>query len=182
MEAVYPKCELPFRLDSPRSDFQEFASGGDRLGWLTIPRGLEPLRDAMLALGSSTYSCANVTAQYAALAALQYDHEIEQFLALARQVYSTAGSFAAGAFRSHDIACFEPQAAWYLWLPFNKFREQLAARGITTSQQLTDALIRDVGAVFVAGSEFGMAPDDLWLRASTVDFDGPAAMEDCASK
>ena len=55
---------------------------------------------------------------------------------------------------------------------FDKFREQLSARGIDTSAAFTAALMHEAGVALLPGSAFGMPPESLTARLAFVDFDG----------
>mmetsp|Transcript_18281 Transcript_18281/g.23562 ORF Transcript_18281/g.23562 Transcript_18281/m.23562 type:complete len:495 (-) Transcript_18281:460-1944(-) len=169
---------LPYQTIRASSLSKKYSAGGWRLGWATFPDELKVLKDAMAAVGSSSYSCGPVPEQYAAVVALQETEEMMVRRYHAITVLSAVGGFYAQAFRELGIVCPEPKAAWYLFVSFEMHRETLLERGITTSSELGLQLLSDIGFVSVAGEAFGMPPHKFVLRVSFVDFDGEAAVQD----
>ena len=74
-----------------------------------------------------------------------------------------------------DIA--PPSGAFYLFPDFRPFRLALQAKGITTSAELSERLLRDTGVATIPGSSCGRPPSELTLRMAYVDFDGAAALD-----
>jgi len=169
---------LPQRVIRASSLSKKHSAGGWRLGWATFPAELTGLKNAMAAAGSSSYSCAPVPEQYAALPAFAATPAMEEYLALTNRVLGAVGDHYAAAFRALGITCPDPSAAWYLWINFEAHRQLLLARGISTSDQLNTRLLAEIGFLGVAGANFGMAADSLHLRLSFVDFDGHACVEE----
>jgi aspartate aminotransferase len=156
---------------------KEFASGGYRVGWATFPNSLSALRKAVASIGSSSYSCAPVPQQYAALAAMQAFTEYEPTRRKMGYIFQQIGKRVYERFTACGLTTYEPDAAWYVFLDFSPFKEKLHARGIHTSKELVTRLITEEGIVFVAGEAFGMPKEELVVRASFVDFNGRQAMQ-----
>jgi len=169
---------LPQRVIRASSLSKKHSAGGWRLGWATFPAELTGLKNAMAAVGSSSYSCAPVPEQYAALPAFAETPAMEEYLALTNRVLGAVGDHYAGSFQKLGITLPDPEAAWYLWVNFEAHRELLLARGVTGSAQLTTTLLAEAGFLGVAGVNFGMPESDLHMRLSFVDFDGDAAVAD----
>ncbi|SCC90019.1 Aspartate aminotransferase [Chlamydiales bacterium SCGC AG-110-P3] len=157
---------------------KEFSCGGYRLGWATFPDGLGALRKAMMVLGSNSYSCAPVPMQYGAIAALEGSIELDMLRSETQNILKSVGAAASQRFKAMNLRVTESDAAWYLLIGFEHYREALQARGIRTSAQLALALVEEVGTVFVPGEAFGLYPEQLQLRASYIDFNGRQALEE----
>jgi len=80
------------------------------------------------------------------------------------------------------LKCTKPKAAWYLLVDFENYRNKLEEIGITSSQELTSALVEAIGFVTVPGEAFGLDPSTLAVRASYVDFDGDFAVNEGKGK
>ena len=65
---------------------------------------------------------------------------------------------------------------FYLFPNFEPFAAALQRRGIHTSTQLAEVLLRETGVALLPGTAFGMAPESLSLRLAYVDFDGQAVL------
>ena len=106
-------------------------AGGWRLGALILPSQTPPeLSDALVGLGSETYSCAPAPIQVAALAAYELDAEIYGFLAAQRRILRAIGSAVHNALVEAGIRVHAPQGGFYLLLDFSPFSVILAERGI----------------------------------------------------
>jgi len=156
---------------------KEYAGGGYRLGWATFPSKLAPLQKAMVAIGSSSYSCAPVPQQYAAIVAMENGPEIQLFHAQMQQILDGLGRSCAEKFRELGLVCTEPEAAWYLFLDFEKYRSNLEQLGVRTGVDLANRLMNDTGIVFISGEAFGMPSGNLQVRAAYIDFSGQDAID-----
>ena len=157
-------------------------AGGWRLGALILPPDApDGLYDALVGLGSETYSCAPVPIQAAALSAYELDAELHQYLAAQRRILAAVGQAVHAALVQGGLRAHQPQGGFYLLLDFSPFAESLAGRGIVTDSQLCEGLLDDSGVALLPGSAFGMPPDALTTRLAYVDFDGAAALDDLAA-
>ena len=134
------------------------------------------MQDLVYAIGTSSYTCTSIPIQHAAVAALEYSDEIKEFLKSSRMIFQTAAQHLFERFASLKLVDSQPDSAWYFFLNFDHYRKHLKEKNITTSQELSLKLIEEKGIIFVPGSSFGMPHDNLYLRASFVDFDPQAAM------
>ena len=66
----------------------------------------------------------------------------------------------------------EAEGGFYLFPEFSAFKNALATKGITTSEQLTHTLMAETGIALLPGSAFGMSSSSLTTRLAFVDFDG----------
>lgn len=152
-------------------------AGGWRLGTMSFPPQLAPLLEAMAALASETFSATSAPIQYAAVTAFRGGSAIESYLATARRILARLGRRSAAILREAGAAVQDPTAAFYLFPSFAPLRAKLAARGLTDDRTFCEALLEATGVAILPGSEFGMGPDDLYVRIALVDFDGARALE-----
>lgn len=154
-------------------------AGGWRLGALILPPDApSELRDALVGLGSETYSCAPAPIQVAALAAYELDGETYRFLDEQRRILRAVGSVVHRSLIDAGIRAHAPQGGFYLLLDFNPFALALAAHGIESDGQLCDRLLAETGVALLPGAAFGMPGEALTARLAYVDFDGEAALLD----
>ncbi|MDE2636917.1 MAG: aminotransferase class I/II-fold pyridoxal phosphate-dependent enzyme [Chloroflexota bacterium] len=154
-------------------------AGGWRLGALILPPDAPgELRDALVGLGSETYSCAPAPIQAAALSAYELNGETYSFLVAQRRILRAIGSVVHGALIECGIRAHAPQGGFYLLLDFSRFAKDLAERGIESDGQLCERLLAETGVALLPGGAFGMPGEALAARMAYVDFDGEAALLD----
>lgn len=154
-------------------------AGGWRLGALILPPDAPTtLHNALVGLGSETYSCAPAPIQVAALAAYELDAELHGFLAAQRRILGAIGSAVHRALVDAGIRAHAPQGGFYLLLDFSPASELLAERGIRSDSQLCDRLLAETGVALLPGGAFGMPAGSYTARLAYVDFDGEAALRD----
>lgn len=151
-------------------------AGGWRLGTFTFPKNLHWLRDAMAIVASETYTATAAPIQYAAVTAYQGGSEIDKYLRESRIVLKALAEYLYRRFLAAQIILPRPAGAFYLFLNFERFREQLRQREIVDSLQLCEVLLSETGIAILPGSVFGRPPAELSARISFVDFDGEKAL------
>ncbi len=151
-------------------------AGGWRLGCFSFPERLRWLLDAMAVVASETYSATSAPIQYAAVEAFCVDAELEDYLARSRRVVRAICTESARRLRAMGAWVPEPEAAFYAFPGFGPIREALRARGIEDDRALASAFLEHAGVATLPGSEFGLRPDELYLRLALVDFDGSGAL------
>lgn len=156
-------------------------AGGWRLGTFTFAPRLRPLLEAMAAVASETFTTTSAPIQYAAVRAFQGGAALERYLGWSRSVLSTLTGRAAELLRGAGAHVFSPTAGFYVFADFEALRAPLAARGIETSAQLAERLMRETGVACLPGSCFMREDRELSLRLSLVDFDGARALSRAAS-
>jgi len=151
-------------------------AGGWRLGMFIFPKQLHWLLDAMAAVASESFTSTSAPIQHAAVVAFGESLGIERYLAAVRTLLAAL----VGTVRDRlvDLGCrvAKPAGGFYLYADFGPLAEQLAARGIQTSRQLSMALLEKAGVAALSGQDFGRDPMELALRLALVDFDGSRAM------
>ncbi len=152
-------------------------AGGWRLGTFTFPENLRWLRDAMAIVASETFTSTSAPIQYAAITAFEDHPEIDEYLFHSRRILKELGNYFANRLREKYITLPTPKGGFYLFPNFNLYRERLAARGILTSFELCEAILRDTGVAFLPGIDFGRQPEELTCRIAYVDFDGETVLK-----
>lgn len=150
--------------------------GGFRLGIALVPENLKSIFQVLRSIASETFSAVSTPIQYSVLAAFDRNPEIEEYIAQCTAIHDIVTRYVRRSLLSMGLEYSEPDGGFYLYPDFEKFRETLAARGIVTSDELADALLRDAGVASLPGTAFGDEPEALRLRLSTVDFDGVSAL------
>lgn len=152
-------------------------AGGWRLGTFTFPTSLAWLLDAMTVVASQTYTSTSTPIQYAAVKAFIGGEEIQNYLFQSRRILRTLGRYLWRRLKSAGISVPEPKGAFYLFLDFGPMRRRLELRGITTSNEICEHLLRETGVALLPGSVFNRPPTELTARVAYVDFDGDLAIE-----
>lgn len=152
-------------------------AGGWRLGALIMPPAAPAaLREALIGLGSETYSCAAAPIQMAALTAYELDADLHRSLAAQRRILAAIGARIHGKLIQVGLRVHPPQGAFYMLLDFSPFAETLARRGIRTDDTLCQRLLEDCGVALLPGGNFGLPKTALTARLAYVEFDGEAAL------
>lgn len=157
-------------------------AGGWRLGTFTFPSNLKWLQKAMATVASETFTSTSAPIQYAAVTAFEDHPEIDEYLYHSRRILKSLGNYFANRLREKYITLPTPKGGFYLFPNFNVYREKLAARGILTSFELCEAILRDTGVAFLPGIEFGRQPEELTARIAYVDFDGETVLKTAMNK
>ena len=147
-------------------------AGGWRLGFIHIPEQLKSLKTTVIGVASETYSCAPAPIQIAATTAYQRVDIADNFLTKQRFLLNEVSQYCCQQLQRNNVKVHATQGGFYLFPEFSHFKEKLAQRGITTSEQLTLAIMEETGVALLPGSAFGMAEQSLTARLAFVDFDG----------
>ena len=154
-------------------------AGGWRLGALILPHDAPTaLVEALVGLGSETYSCAPAPIQVAALAAYELDEQLSRFLAAQVRILRAIGNVVHGAVCETGLRAHAPQGGFYLLLDFSPFAEAFRRQGIADDSQLCSRLLADSGVALLPGGVFGLPGNSFTARLAYVDFDGAAALQD----
>ena len=152
-------------------------AGGWRLGVFSFPKSLHWLKEAMAVVASETFTSTSAPIQYAAVRAFEGGTEIEHYLWQSRKILAAMAENIYQKLQQAGVSLSRAKGAFYLFPDFSPFKESLAKRGIMTSSDLCDALLRDTGVAILPGSNFGRPDDELTARLAYVDFDGARALE-----
>jgi aspartate aminotransferase len=126
----------------------------------------------MANVASETYTSTSAPIQYAAVRAFQGGSDIENYLLHSRRILKALGRWITARLQESGISLASPEGGFYLFPDFGPVRDRLRARGIGTSDELSDRLRQDTGVAILPGSAFGRPADELTARIAYVDFDG----------
>ena len=152
-------------------------AGGWRLGTFTFPEHLRWLLEAMAVVASETFTATSTPIQFAAVTAFTGGPFIEPYLVSSRRVLRALGNHCAHALQEAGLEVVAPTGAFYLFPDFRPFKLALRARGINTSQELSERLLQETGVSTIPGCSCGRDLSELTLRLAYVDFDGASALE-----
>lgn len=153
-------------------------AGGWRLGTALVPAKLgEDFKETLLGVASETYSCSALPIQLAACEAYKMTNETKSFVENQRRILSALGNECATRLQQANIRVHNPEGGFYLFVDFTARAETFAEYGITTSQGLCEALLKETGVALLPGAAFGMSPEQLCARLAYVDFDGASVLD-----
>lgn len=150
-----------------------FSAGGWRLGFAALPQGQlwEDVSAALVSLMSETISGVNYPLQIASAEAFSGSEDLDCYLARCKKVYKMAGRYLWTHLNRIGIDCPKPEGAFYVFPNFTKFRGEINAKGIFTSEQLGERL-QENQIFALPGEAFGVDGTELCFRFANVDFDG----------
>ncbi len=147
-------------------------AGGWRLGTFTFPAELKWLLDSMAVVASETFTATSAPIQYAAVRAFRGGADLERYLYQSRRILKSLSGWIWEWLNGSGITVARPDGAFYMFPDFEPHREKLAARDITSGEELCAQLLQDTGVAILPGSCFGRPQNELTARLAFVDFDG----------
>ncbi|HEY1388904.1 MAG TPA: aminotransferase class I/II-fold pyridoxal phosphate-dependent enzyme [Ktedonobacterales bacterium] len=153
-----------------------FSAGGWRLGYAALPATAagEELVAVVRSLAGEIWSSAATPIQQAAIVAFAFDDVMERFVRRSARIHAHAAARLHAALVAAGVRCPQPAGAFYLYPDFAPWRDQLAARGVTTSADLADHLLAQWDIATLPATDFGEAPEALRLRLATSMLYAPA--------
>jgi aspartate aminotransferase len=151
-------------------------AGGWRLGVFAFPKTLYQLKEAMAVIASETFTSTSAPIQYAAVRAFKGGAVLEKYLAHTRRILRGLAKLLYRELVDANVTVAFPDGAFYLFPDFGFYREKLTTKNVSTSEALSEVLLKETGVAALPGSEFGRPPEELTLRLSYVDFDGARAL------
>lgn len=138
---------------------KSYAMTGWRLGWALGPKAVI---NAMSSYQSQSVSCPNSMAQYAALEAIKNcDGDIAKTVESLKDRYQ---SLVTEIQKIPDLRAEKAEGAFYLWMDVSAYiGKSLNGKKMTSSDDLSEALLVDQMVAAVPGSEFGL---DGYFRLS----------------
>jgi aspartate aminotransferase len=149
---------------------KSLALGGWRIGVARMPDGAlgAQLRSALLGAASEIWSAPAAPIQHAAALGFSEPPEIRERISRSRILHAAVAGAAADACADAGLLVPPPQAAFYLYPDFGRWRGYLQSRfGVSTSADLAQLLLQQYGAVTLPGTAFGDRPGALTLRLAT---------------
>jgi len=157
-------------------------AGGWRLGFMHIPPQLGNLMQTVIGVASETYSCAPSPIQIAATEAYNNLKLADKFIGKQVRLLSEISEYCSAQLSNVGVKVHAAEGGFYLFPDFSNFTERLIARDIETSEQLTAALMEEVGVALLPGSAFGMSEFSFTTRLAFVDFEGAQVINDSELK
>lgn len=152
-------------------------AGGWRLGYFVFPEERSTLMNAMAVAASETFTSTSAPIQYAAVSAYQKNAELRSYTDNSRKILQMICRYATNALRSAGLSFPNPRGAFYLFLDFAAYRDQLKSKSITNNHELSEFILEQTGVAALPGQDFGCPATDLTLRMAYVDFDGQKALD-----
>lgn len=150
-----------------------YSAGGWRLGFAAACSPvLQPVFDALEALVSETYSCVSAPVQHAACTAYSGDEEIQRHVRDCALLHGFAASLTRDRLLQAGLRCAPAGGGFYLFPNFGGHAGALGRKGISTSRKLAETLLEKCGVSSLPSEDFRLAPAELALRMSPVDYDG----------
>lgn len=153
-------------------------AGGWRLGTFVFPKSQKKLQQAIGAMASETFSCVSAPIQYAAVKAFEESPTIKTYQKNSRAILSFVASYVVQRLENLKVKCPVPLGGFYVFPSFENHRPLLESKGIKTSTQLCDFLLKELGIALLPGIAFGRPEKELTVRLSYVDFDGAVLLKE----
>lgn len=151
-------------------------AGGWRLGTFTFPKSLDWLMEAMASVASETYTSVSAPIQYAAVEAFRGSMAIERYLWHARRILSTLGQKCYRLLADAGVKIHSPEGAFYMFPDLSPFADELKGRGIHSSTQLCERLLKETGIATLPGRAFERPAEELTARISYINFAGAKSL------
>ena len=146
-----------------------FSAGGWRLGYAALPGGAagKQLMTVMHALASEIWSSPATPVQEAAAVAYAFNNELESYVKASARIHAYATYRLYEILKGEGALCPRPAGGFYLYPDFAPWRDALAARGVSTSEELAHYLLDQWDIAALPGTAFGEEPQVLRLRLAT---------------
>ncbi len=151
-------------------------AGGWRLGTFAFPPNFDWLMNAMASVASETYTSVSAPIQYAAVRAFRGGILIERYLWHARRILKHLGDRSVQILREAGIQVRTPEGGFYLFIDFSSLATKLKAKGINSSTELCEKLLKETGVAILPGEAFQRPAEELTARLAYVNFDGAIAL------
>ena len=148
------------------------SAGGYRLGLIAMPRNFKSVLKALMAMVSETFSAVSAPTQYAAVKAYSKDTSLMAYVKKCTEIHQATGMYLFERFQKMGLGCVKPEGAFYLFPDFDKYMDYFRSRGIVTSPDLCNFLLKELSVATLPGSDFYFLPDHLACRVASVDYDG----------
>ena len=118
------------------------------VGYNGHAKNLQSVQSSIATVSSETFSCVSSPIQYAAIAAFQNDHLINDYLFHSRRILSAIGFYCYKILSDAGVKVHEPEGGFYLFPDFSNYGDSIKSKGINTSEQLCGRLLKDTGVAF----------------------------------
>ncbi len=143
--------------------------GGWRLGVALFPdtTGGQALVQAVTAIASEIWSAVAAPVQHAAVVAYAGRPEIEDYTRTCAAIHGIRTRHLKHSLEALGVRCTAADGAFYITPNFDRWREALARKGVTTSVELARHLLDEHGIATLPCSVFGLPPEMLSLRLTS---------------
>ncbi len=149
-------------------------AGGWRFGAAFLYEEVEPeFKQALIGIGSETYSCAPSPIQVAAKEAYSSFEEIKWYIKWQTDILQQVGKYCSAKLNHANIRTHSPDGGFYLFPDFSLHQEKLKHAGISTSEHLCEKILKDTGVALLPAVAFGFSENYLAARLAYVDFYPP---------
>jgi len=152
-------------------------AGGWRLGTFTFPAEMRYLLDTMATIASESFSAVSAPVQFAAITAYKGSIEIDNYLFKSNAILKAIAEKAHSLLAEAGVSMPLPQGGFYLFPNFKAFKTNLAKKGVHTSTDFCELLLKETGVALLPGVAFGRPDKELTCRLSYVDFNGEQALK-----
>lgn len=153
--------------------------GGWRLGYQAYPPHLRPILNAIQVVASNSYTCCSAPIQYAANRLLKFDDMALAYTRHCARILSTIGNLCVKMLSEAGVLVVPPEAGYYIFPDFEPFRSRFKLKGITSGEEMCDAMLKEAKVALLAGGPaFLHARNRLTVRLCFVNFDGTKALEE----
>ena len=153
------------------------SAGGYRLGYVIFPDNALDFKAHFEKVLAIEHTAVCTPIQHAAVAGFEINLEIDKYLQITRNINQIMGEYLFDMLTAIEgVRVIKPQGTFYLLADFNTFAAELTNANITTSQQLTESLIKHpYHTDVVGGDSFVLERTDYSARIAYVDYDGDKA-------
>ena len=158
--------ELTIRGTSVSKDL---GCGGYRLGWLAFPKNIKQLYNNCAKLSSNIFSCASVPTQHATNYMLLNKEEYTKHYIQSSKIYKYIADKICNILQQSTLKYIKPNAAWYILINFDNYKEPLNFLKIFNGNDLSIFLLNKLHILTVPGESFNI--NGLNVRFSFIDFE-----------
>lgn len=179
MGTIYP--EGTFVLNGLSKDR---SAGGYRLGVCHLPdTDCRKMREGLKKLAATIYTNLSTPIQFAAVVAYRQNKDIDQYLAVTREIHRIMGHALYDLFSGiDDLKITKPDGGFYFYVDFNNLKKYLKKSGVKTSNDLSKALLSHPNHIAaVTGDALLLPEDNFGARIAYVDYQGQKAYDDFLS-
>ena len=176
MGVVYPEGTFVTNgLSKDRS------AGGYRLGSCILPTtSAEKIAFDYKKVAATVYTNVSTPTQYAAIKAYEANQEIDQYIAITRDIHRIMGTYLSEEWDNIDgITTTKPKGAFYFYADFNQLKADLKRKNVMASNQLGESLLScPFHIAVVTGDACMLESDNFGARIAFVDYDGKSTYDD----
>jgi len=152
-------------------------AGGWRLGYALASKDLSWLTERLSIAQSECLASASTPVQLAACDMFRERSATSEYVRKCNSIIEPLSKQVCEMLNQAGLTTAPADGGFYLFPSFEKFREELLQKGITTSDQLSEQLLEETGVALLPGTAFGCDPEELVARLSYVSFDGEKALK-----